>query len=389
MNAGDFGVRADGKTIDGEALQAALDYSSSPKELPVAERASLPDADTSNVWGRLSVFESVDLVKDRFERLHRRTLGSDKAREVASHVAQARSYFESAASSDVSVKPLLQYYGTLAISRALILYRVPNMRESALAGAHGLAEMQWGQTLASGLPNVADLRIKVCHGTYLQLAHALNCAWKASILTAPIPSQITLSKSGGLLPVGSEFTLGTLAARVPDLAGEFESITGLASYCFPVFVFQLSPDTYTDIDFFPGLHGLPSLEEMTQQFKIESALDDRTYHFRVGAVRHYYVRIRHKSLHEVAEKLPSLSVDRQGQTYAIRPFASGGTQSVILTVFAIGYILGMFSRYFPTAWGNLSSRSSGDRVYPLLAAASNLVQTWYPIAMLREFEEWR
>src|ERR1700686_4577345 len=116
--------------------------------LSVATRASLPVANALNAWNRLAIFESRDLVRERFRSRHGRELASQKAEEIAAHISQGRAFFSSADRAQDSVRPLLQYYGVLALARALILYRSPTLRECGLSGSHGLSSLSWSQTLA-------------------------------------------------------------------------------------------------------------------------------------------------------------------------------------------------------------------------------------------------
>jgi hypothetical protein len=88
-------------------------------------------------WSRLSLYESTDLVRELFKQRHGRELGTEKSREIVSAVAQGREYFSAAAESGLLVRPLLQYYGALSLSRALILLLNSTFRESSLPQGHG------------------------------------------------------------------------------------------------------------------------------------------------------------------------------------------------------------------------------------------------------------
>ena len=95
-------------------------------------------------WARLSIYESTDLVRDLFFRRHGRELSSGKAREIVSAVAQGREYFSAAKEAGLLVCPLLQYYGVLSLSRALILLLNRSFRETSLPQAHGLEPISLG-----------------------------------------------------------------------------------------------------------------------------------------------------------------------------------------------------------------------------------------------------
>lgn len=73
-------------------------------------------------WERLSLYESRDMVTQLYHRRHGRQTNDAKARAIASHMIQGRQYFESAQGAGELVRPLLLYYGVVALSRALILF---------------------------------------------------------------------------------------------------------------------------------------------------------------------------------------------------------------------------------------------------------------------------
>ena len=63
-----------------------------------------------------------------------------------------------------------------------------------------------------------------------------------------------------------------------------------------------------------------------------------------------------------------------------------GEPLTLVKLFSLSYFLGMLARYFPTHWIAMSNRQTGDRLFPLLRAGSDLVQQRFPIAVLRELE---
>ena len=68
-------------------------------------------------WHEISRFESYDLAKSWYQQTHQRQMNATKTRQVNAFFIQGREYFKSASSSDMSVKPLLLYYGVLSLSR--------------------------------------------------------------------------------------------------------------------------------------------------------------------------------------------------------------------------------------------------------------------------------
>ena len=68
---------------------------------------------TNQEWHSISRFESYDLARSWYQRTHQRQLNAAKTRQINAFFIQGREYFKSAFSSDMSVKPLLLYYGPL------------------------------------------------------------------------------------------------------------------------------------------------------------------------------------------------------------------------------------------------------------------------------------
>ena len=98
---------------------------------------------TNQEWREISRFESYDLVRSWYQQTHQR--------QINAFFIQGREYFKSASSADMSVKPLLLYYGVLSLSRGAILLRNTGKKEESLAPSHGLKEVNWRGTMSGGI----------------------------------------------------------------------------------------------------------------------------------------------------------------------------------------------------------------------------------------------
>ncbi len=67
-------------------------------------------------WHAISRFESHDLVKAWYKETHGREPNNAKISQVNAFFSQGREYFRNAVFADLSVKPLLLYYGVLSLS---------------------------------------------------------------------------------------------------------------------------------------------------------------------------------------------------------------------------------------------------------------------------------
>jgi hypothetical protein len=122
----------------------------------------------SKVWAALSTYESTELVK-RFgkERMEREP-NTTKAREIAAHFSQGREYFRNAIDASELVRPLILYYGAMALARGASLFLDPS--KSKLIRGHGLEASGW-QDLNAKPEAVPGLPVEVKgEGTFPELA---------------------------------------------------------------------------------------------------------------------------------------------------------------------------------------------------------------------------
>lgn len=93
---------------------------------------------TRDPWNRLSLYESGDLARSLLRERHHRRPNESRSKEIAAHITQGRLYFEAAEQAATLIRPLLLYYGVLALSRAVVLFSDGSRREAALSEGHGL-----------------------------------------------------------------------------------------------------------------------------------------------------------------------------------------------------------------------------------------------------------
>jgi len=184
----------------------------------------------SDTWNALSWLESQDAVSTTYHMLHARNLNTRRCMEITAASRQAREYFSQAALADMSVRPLLTFYGVSSLSRACILLLGMHGGETSLAGAHGLQVVDWRETLdgdlTKALGSIGGLRIKTCSGLYLDLVkHTAN---QICIHVDSSAVQWDLRYPEPIL--GSETSLDDLVARMPDLQDEVLRSRGVIKY---------------------------------------------------------------------------------------------------------------------------------------------------------------
>ena len=98
----------------------------------------------ARTWYALHEYETLDITSRAYQARHHRRPSADQVRQITSNFIQGREYFLSSTSAARAVRPLLQYYGVLALARGLILFLNPTAREANLVQGHGLGTHEGG-----------------------------------------------------------------------------------------------------------------------------------------------------------------------------------------------------------------------------------------------------
>ena len=121
-------------------------------------------------WKSISRFESHDFVARWYRKAHGRSAGASKVAQINACFAHGREYFRNAERSEMSVKPLLLYYGVLSwLPRRGTGETIPTRRKKSLKPRHGIETVDWQGTLSGGIKNLLELRIRATNGTFGEL----------------------------------------------------------------------------------------------------------------------------------------------------------------------------------------------------------------------------
>lgn len=341
-------------------------------------------------WSRLSLYESTDLARDLFQQRHGRELGAEKAKEISSAMAQGREYFSAAADAGLLVRPLLQYYGVLSLSRALILLLSSNLRECSLPASHGLSAEGWSGKLGSTPRKPAELELRINAGTFLSLLEHTGNADVTRIYTGPYPSQIIFPRVRDVQGLnGASTTFEQVLARIPELRDMFERSFGNAAANYRAFVFTVSSTTLTDVDLFPGRHGLPPEAQLRNELKIPAdiPLQETAQHNFVPPELHLRYRLSHAPEPNFPLCLPQIDNSEDGSVAVVAPFPAGFNLSRIGRIFLLSYFLGTLARYHPTSWlAIMQSPQKGDFLLPIIRQSMRVIQDEFPLLAIKELE---
>lgn len=341
-------------------------------------------------WERLSLYESNDLLSRFYRERHGRQLAAEKNSEIIAHLAQGRAFFTSARQSSELARPLLLYYGVYALSRGLILFLDTHLRECSLPPSHGIEAEGWQNVLSRGLDQLPDLPLKITGGTFGVLSKATNNVDRCLVHDVPIsiPPRYLLVKAGTTtIETPIRLTIKKVLERVPDLRTIFATTFGSSPKCFKAMLIIFSENTHTDIRILETESGLPDVDDIRSVIGISadfplSSLDE-AWPYKVKSI---FYRINHSSKAELLAKLPPLKSDSKGSTYIVESLPNGLDLSSLSLLYLIAYSMGMLARYYPSKWLSLLNSRKGDFAFPLMKAATAVVEDRFPQLVLQELE---
>lgn len=353
-------------------------------------------------WASLSVYESTELVQ-RFaeERIGRRP-NSTKAREIAAHFSQGREYFRSAAGSGELVRPLILYYGVVALARGAALFL--DREKSKLVAGHGLDAVGWGDLLANPAA-VPDLQVAVAaSGTFAELARTVgNHEW-ARIRTEGGPGVADARVPGPEVRPGTTLTVKEILGQIPDVAELYGRtfaehsrrlrcevlITGL-----PEHRGEVPPDQEVRRHAWLGLVpqsrslGFPRegwAEDLVSNGRLSYTGNEGFLHFASEPNRAAVGRLFELHYDAGSENYPRLELPvttlPSGEEYLKLPTDGGVVLSTLLALHLVAYAAGMLVRYHPGYWAMLTGRTKGDSIAPVLSVAVSAVEERYPSLIL-------
>lgn len=313
----------------------------------------------NDIWHFLREFESKDLVKHYIKTKFGYEVNTSKATEITSAFKQGRSYFNSVINADISVKPLLQYYGIVALSRGLILILNRNSRENNIFPSHGLKINNWPDISSSG--KFENIIVKTSSGTFKELLKATN---NKSYFRAK-SSGINWSAEYVILDDDYELSLKELSYSYPDLKKSVEAWLGE-----PVPSYLLNNLNHQGEQTILEVQGKGNFEEIFP----EHFYKNRNF---IESERTTKITFESNVPPHISQKWSS-SFQVIGDPYLIPPFSQFIFLNDISKMFATSFIFGTISRYYPTAWNNITSGIKDDRILPFAINLMDFLQEKYP-----------
>jgi hypothetical protein len=323
----------------------------------------------NNSWDELIEFETRDLLVGYFKKNHNSQLNAWKASEIASNFIQGREYFESAKKAGFTVRPLLLYYGVLALTRALILTLQPKLSESMLKGAHGLKIKNWSHILKS--KDFENLELQIREGSLSELLHVTG---NINYLRA---GTNVINWKGHLTPpsVNQMITLKEFFQFLPDLNSEFTKWTG-------------HPLSHTVISSIKTELDIGRVTIKLNKYQVDERLVELLFPINFAVNRQ--ILINENEVTVVYENLnwsPNISQKWHGSfdlgDICVVPVLQNDVGlNILSTMFAISYTFGMMARYYPSSWISLRRVEAGDKAYPIIQKTLSFIEEKYPLSVL-------
>jgi len=320
----------------------------------------------NNIWHYLREFESKEIIKRFILNKYSYNISTEKAIEINSAFIQGREYFTSSQDADISVRPLLLYYGIVSLSRGLILLLDKNSREQNIKPSHGLKIINWQQICKTG--QFEDIIVKSNNGTFTELINATKniCNFRANssgvswMVALPIP------------PISLTFRFKEVAFYFPDLN---QSVNAWLETMIPyrkLNNYKQQADTQIikisgkqDNELFTKIFP----EKTFGKIEVNPIGNDCIIKIKSGKIPNFC------QLWESAFQII-------GDVCIIPPFENGNYFNTLSTMYMSSFILGTISRYYPSTWNNINKGITKDSIMPFTVNLMDLIHDKYPTCVL-------
>ncbi|MDP9474184.1 MAG: YaaC family protein [Actinomycetota bacterium] len=366
----------------------------------------------SKVWASLSAYESTELVRRFSKERIGPEINATKAREIAAYFAQGREYFRNAAGAGELVRPLILYYGAVALARGTVLFL--DASKSKVVADHGLDGSGWDDLNAK--PGaVPELPVKIKGGgTFPELARVSGNSEWCTVRNEGMPGEVTVRSPGPELAPGTGVTMKEALGQIPDVADLYErtfgehsrrlrcevQVTGLPEPDLVDAFTRNAVASDQEVRRHAWLGVVPTQAGLPDKDWVANILGNRVAARDSGPNLLYFAR---EPVHRVAEshsfdlyydagteERPRLdmpvSVAASGEEYLKLPTDGRVILSTLLALHTVAYAAGVLVRYHPGYWAAIVGRTKGDSIAPVLSAAVSTVEERYPLLILEVLE---
>lgn len=253
----------------------------------------------------------------------------------------------------------------------------------------------WDQELSHGISRIPDFRIRITDGTFSELVEVTSNRQRSVVYTEHAGASWVLNQVGSdAIPPGDETTrLKDVWGRIPALHDAYAMTFQETPPSIPV-VLIAHTGRGASVICLPTTQGLPqeAFLRASLQLHDEVNLRPEDHHYLIGDVPNVYFYLPHNPLDrendpfDHASELPPVKNDARGISFLVAPFMHGLRLSTLSLLYLTAYSHGMLVRYNPSAWSKLVGRVTGDRVLPLVRAATSVIEAAVPALVLEQIE---
>lgn len=363
----------------------------------------------NGAWASLSLYESPELVRRFAGESIGREPTANKAREISAHFSQGREYFRSAAGAGELVRPLILYYGAMALARGTALFL--SREKSKIEAGHGLDATGW-KDLPTQPYAVPHLEVEVSGGgTFPELARVTGNTESFLVRTQGYPGVATALSTGPKPASGTRVGVKEALGQIPDVVELYErtfgehgrrlrcevQVTGLpeTSVTRKYALAEIPPDLEMRRHAHLGL--LRSPAGLPPKDRIAGLLDDgrvvpteggpttlpfaREPKLRASGAWLFDLYYDAGTSRRPRIELP-VTTSTSGEEYLKLRTDRGVVLSTLLALHVVAFAAGMLVRYHPGYWAVVVGRTKGDSIAPVLSAAVAAIEERYPALIL-------
>ncbi len=335
----------------------------------------------SKHWRRSLRFESAELVKRLYRTLHNRDLNTTRSRQIVAAYWQGKEYYRNALQADMSVRPLLLFYGVSSFARMLSLLLKRTDGEETLTRGHGLQCLGWSNLLtadvARSLRRVGQLEVNSCGGLFTDLVRATENRSCLHIASSAVDWSISQT-----ITLSIQLAFNDILQRIPDARPEYE-------------LWKEEPPLSLFVHALTATHVSGLTMRTTNQSNFHSIVNAASPYMHVTTTdgqRTWTVDSNNVDtffddflfLNAFVDKgfgpIPNLCV--------CPALPNRTVLAQIPMTFLLSYFLGMLCRYYPSHWMALVRGTVGDEIWPLMQACIRYIEEAY-MQLVMEFIQTR
>lgn len=322
----------------------------------------------NKVWNELLEFETRDLVNRFIKKRYGKKLNTNRILQITSNFIQGREYIKSSKKSSISVRPLLQYYGVMALSKGLILSLDLMKKEENLKPSHGLNIKNWNNVLKN--KDFENLEISIGNGTFSELLKATE---NKNYLRAN-SSEINYESQLKSPTINNCITLKQLIQYFPDLSKEYYS------WIEEKLHFAIVDEIKVDV------------KNNKIKIKLVGKIDQKTINllFPQEYCPTKSVKIIMNSTtieYNRCDWFPNITqrwhgAFNIGDACIIPTLPNDIGLNLLSGMYITSYVFGMMARYYPSAWISLRRIEKGDKIYPFVFRVLDYIDEKFPRQIL-------